>query len=62
MQVKVARPNPELGVLAHMAGVVKVGNDCREQDESDHAKFCSSNKAKTVEATRSRRLSKTKKQ
>lgn len=24
MQVKVVRPNPELGVLAHMAGVVKV--------------------------------------
>ena len=38
------------------------GEDCREQDESDHAKFCSSNKAKTMEATRSRRLSKTKKQ
>ena len=24
MQVKVIRPNPELGVLAHMAGVVKI--------------------------------------
>lgn len=24
MQVKVIRPNPELGILAHMAGVVKV--------------------------------------
>ena len=24
MQVKVIRPNPEVGVLAHMAGVVKV--------------------------------------
>lgn len=24
MQVKVVRPNPELGVLAHMAGVVNV--------------------------------------
>ena len=24
MQVKVIRPNPEMGILAHMAGVVKV--------------------------------------
>ena len=26
MQVKVVRPNPDLGVLAHMAGVVKVNS------------------------------------
>ena len=24
MQVKVIRPNPELGILAHMAGIVKI--------------------------------------
>lgn len=149
MQVKVIRSNPEVGVLAHMAGVVKVnpsgtlqelrqqinrslpeylgsvrylllsrkfkiidprtenqlivsgmykktiyvkvfhgaenceyfclcgkvandwcqkcnvqgycGEDCRQQDEEEHSKFCSKSKAKAMESVRTRRVSRDKK-